>query len=78
MTCYLYFFYMGEIDYMMVQPCRFIEIQNQRRWFAVIFASGGCTANAMASGLLLPLFINRINKAIFTMLTCVRLQASEY
>lgn len=30
--------------------CRFIEIQNQHQWFAVIFASVGCIAIVMESG----------------------------
>jgi hypothetical protein len=43
---------MNELSlYVLAQPCRFIEIQNQLQWFAVIFASDGCTVIVMASGL---------------------------
>lgn len=39
----------------MVLSCRFTEIRNQHRWFAVMFASVGCTANVMKSGLFVTL-----------------------
>lgn len=60
--------------FVLVQFCRYIEIQNQLQWFAVMFVSAGCIANVMASGPYLPLFLN--GPTMFTLHYCILLLVS--